>query len=100
MVTIKIDAVVMESYVCSIYLFGETTLVKLVTKAYAHGERESKGCAHSSEVYNSGPTAITPFSLQVAKMSFAPCYPTRTLRFAREVPARSYGHTLIRSPPS
>ena len=38
-----IEAVVMESYAYSIYLFGETMLVKLVTRAYAHGERESKG---------------------------------------------------------
>ena len=38
-----IEAVVMESYAYSIYLFGAAMLVKLVTRAYANGEREPKG---------------------------------------------------------
>ena len=37
-----IEAVVMESYAYSIYLFGAAMLVKLVTRAYANGEREPK----------------------------------------------------------
>ena len=38
-----LEAVVMESYAYSIYLFGATMLLKLVTRAYATGEREPKG---------------------------------------------------------
>ena len=38
-----IEAVVMESYAYSIYLFDAAMLVKLVTRAYANGEREPKG---------------------------------------------------------
>ena len=38
-----LEAVVMESYAYSIYLFDVVMLVKLVTRAYAHGERQSKG---------------------------------------------------------
>ena len=38
-----IEAMVMESYAYSIYLFGAAMLVKLVTRAYANGEREPKG---------------------------------------------------------
>ena len=37
-----LEAVVMESYAYSIYLFDAAMLVKLVTKAYANGEREPK----------------------------------------------------------
>ena len=37
------EAVVMESYAYSIYLFADTMLLKLVTRAYANGEREPKG---------------------------------------------------------
>ena len=40
-----IEAAVMESYAYSIYLFGAAMLVKLVTRAYANGEREPKGPA-------------------------------------------------------
>ena len=38
-----IEAVVMESYAYSVYLLGATMLLKLVSKAYANGEREPKG---------------------------------------------------------
>ena len=38
-----IEAVVRKSYAYSIYLFGATMLVKLVTRAYANDEREPKG---------------------------------------------------------
>ena len=38
-----LEAVVMESYAYSIYLFGATMLLKLVTRAYATGAREPKG---------------------------------------------------------
>ena len=38
-----LEAVVMESYAYSIYLFDAAMLVKLVTRAYANGEREPKG---------------------------------------------------------
>ena len=40
-----IEAVVMESYAYSIYLFDAARLVKLVTRAYANVEREPKGPA-------------------------------------------------------
>ena len=40
-----LEAVVMESYAYSIYLFDAAMLVKLVTRAYANGEREPKGPA-------------------------------------------------------
>ena len=42
-----IEAVVMESYAYSIYLLGATMLLKLVTRAYANGEREPKGPAQA-----------------------------------------------------
>ena len=42
-----IEAVVMESYAYSIFLFGATMLLKLVTRAYANGEREPKGPAQT-----------------------------------------------------
>ena len=37
-----LEAVVMESYAYSIYLFDAAMLVKRVTRAYANGEREPK----------------------------------------------------------
>ena len=37
-----IEAVVMESYACSMYLFGAAMLVTLVTRAHANGEKEPK----------------------------------------------------------
>ena len=40
-----IEAVVRKSYAYSIYLFGATMLLKLVTRAYANVEREPKGPA-------------------------------------------------------
>ena len=40
-----IEAVVMESYAYSIYLFDAAMSVKLVTRAYANVEREPKGPA-------------------------------------------------------
>ena len=38
-----IEAVVIETYAYSIFLFGATMLLKLVTRAYATGAREPKG---------------------------------------------------------
>ena len=38
-----IEAMVLESYAYSIYLLGATMLLKLVSKAYANGERTPKG---------------------------------------------------------
>ena len=40
-----LKAGVRESYAYSIYLFDAAMLVKLVTRAYANGEREPKGPA-------------------------------------------------------
>ena len=37
-----LEAVVMESYAYSIYLFDAAMFVKRVTRAYANGDRESK----------------------------------------------------------